>query len=108
MELEIPQPLATALQALVGTQSPLGLQLAGQGSGTRVVSSYHFDGDSLTLLYQLGQASGARDLVFQLLALDNLNGETQLRPIPSLELLVPALIDWLARDLIDGWLYQRS
>ncbi len=108
MELEIPQPLATALQALVGTQSPLGLQLAGQGSGTRVVSSYHFDGDSLTLLYQLGQASGARDLVFQLLALDNLNGEQQQRPIPSLELFVPAVIEWLSRDLIDGWLYQRG
>jgi ATPase family associated with various cellular activities (AAA) len=108
VELEIPQPLATALQGLVGTQSPLGLQLAGQGSGTRVVSSYHFDGDSLTLLYQLGQASGARDLVFQLLALDNLNGEQQQRPIPSLELFVPAVIEWLARDLIDGWLYQRG
>lgn len=108
MELEIPQPLAMALQGLVGTQSPLGLQLGGPGSGTRVVSSYHFDGASLTLLYQLGQASGARDLVFQLLALDNLNGEQQQRPIPSLELFVPAVIEWLSRDLIDGWLYQRG
>ena len=31
-----------------------------------------------------------------------------MRPIPSLELLLPALIDWLGRDLIDGWLYQRG
>ena len=110
MDLEIPDALASALQGLVGTQSPLGLCLGGQGtgSGTRLVSSHHFDGQSLTLLYQLGRNSGARDLVFQLLALDNLNGETQLRPIASLELLVPALIEWLARDLIDGWLYQRS
>lgn len=110
MELEIPETLAAALQGLVGAQTPLGLQLCGQGagSGTRVVSSHHFDGQALTLLYQLGQNSGARDLVFQLLALDNLNGESQLRPIPSLELLVPALIEWLSRDLIDGWLYQRG
>ena len=110
MDLEIPDALATALQGLVGAQSPLGqcLGAQGTGSGTRLVSSNYFDGHSLTLLYQLGRNSGARDLVFQLLALDNLNGETQLRPIPSLELLVPALIDWLARDLIDGWLYQRS
>lgn len=110
MELEIPEKLAVALQALVGARSPLGLQLGGQGagSGTRVVSSVHFDGASLTQLYQLGRTTGARDLVFQLLALDNLNGETQLRPIPSLELLVPAIIEWLQRDLIDGWLYQRG
>ncbi|HVK32700.1 MAG TPA: ATP-binding protein [Burkholderiaceae bacterium] len=110
MELEIPESLAAALLGAVGAQSPLGLQLCGQGagSGTRVVSSHHFDGQSLTLLYQLGQTTGARDLVFQLLALDNLNGESQLRPIASLELLVPALIEWLARDLIDGWLYQRG
>lgn len=110
MELEIPETLATALQGLVGAQSPLGLQLCGQGagSGTRVVSSHHFDGASLTLLYQMGQQAGARDLVFQLLALDNLNGESQVRPIASLELLVPALIEWLSRDLIDGWLYQRG
>lgn len=110
MELEIPETLASALHALVGDQSPLGQQLGAQGaaSGTRVVSSRHFDGDSLTLLYQLGRNSGARDLVFQLLALDNLNGETLLRPIPSLELMVPAIVEWLSRDLIDGWLYQRG
>ena len=110
MELEIPEPLATALQGLIGAQSSLGLQLGGPGagSGTRVVSSHHFDGRTLTLLYQLGQDAGARDLMFQLLALDNLNGESMLRPIPSLELMVPAVIEWLARDLIDGWLYQRG
>ncbi len=110
MELEIPEPLAAALMQMVGAQSPLGLQLGGPGagSGTRIVSSQHFDGRTLTLLYQLGQSAGARDVVFQLLALDNLNGETQLRPIPSLELMVPAIIEWLGRDLIDGWLYQRG
>lgn len=110
MELEIPDALAATLMQLVGARSPLGLQLdsAGAGSGTRIVSSHHFDGASLTTLYQLGQAQGARDLVFQLLALDNLNGETMVRPIPSLEMLVPAIVEWLARDLIDGWLYQRG
>lgn len=110
MELEIPEPLALALQDLVGAQSPLGHELNAQGAGrgTRIVSSRHFDGDTLTLLYGLGQRSGERDLVFQLLALDNLNGESLLRPIESLELLVPAIAEWLARDLIDGWLYQRG
>ena len=110
MELEIPEPLALALQNLVGAKSALGHELGPQGTGrgTRVVSSRHFDGDALTMLYGLGQRSGERDLVFQLLALDNLNGESLLRPIASLELLVPAIVEWLARDLIDGWLYQRG
>jgi len=109
MELEIPETLAASLQGLVGAHSPLGLQLggAGAGCGTRIVSSRHFDGPALTLLYQLGQRSGARDLVFQLLALDNLNGEP-LQPVTSLERMVPALVAWLSRDLIDGWLYQRG
>lgn len=110
MELEIPEMLAAALQGQVGAQSPLGLQLGGHGagSGVRVVSSRHFDGHSLNLLFQLGLATGSRDLVFQLLALDNLNGEPPARPISSLESMVPALTEWLARDLIDGWLYQRG
>lgn len=110
MEIEIPHALAQALQSLVGAQSPLGRQLGGEGggSGTRVVSSRHFDGASLTTLYQLGQASGASELVFQLLALDRLNGEPLLRPLANLELLLPEIIDWLGRDLIDGWLYQRG
>lgn len=110
MELEIPELLAVTLQGQIGEQSPLGRQLGGQGagSGTRVVSSHHFDGHSLNLLYQLSRSAGARDLVFQLLALDNLNGEPPVRPIASLELMVPALIEWLGRDLIDGWLYQRG
>ena len=40
MELEIPELLAVTLQGQVGAQSPLGLQLGGQGAGTgtRVVA----------------------------------------------------------------------
>lgn len=110
MDLEIPDSLASALQRLVGAQSPLALQLGGPGAGRglRVVSSSHFDGNTLTTLYEMGRAAGASELVFQLLALDNLNGEPQVRPIPSLELLVPAIVEWLGRDVIDGWVYQRG
>jgi hypothetical protein len=110
MELEIPESLATTLRGIVAPQTPLALQLGGPcaGSGIRVVSSHHFDTQALNALYRLGLAAGERELVFQLLALDNLNGEPQARPLPGLELLVPAIIDWLARDLIDGWLYQRG
>lgn len=108
MELEIPSSVAVTLRSMLGAQPDLCAHLGAGGAGTRMVASEHFDGPSLNLLYQVGRAAGERNLVFQLLALDNLNGETLLRPIPSLELLVPALIEWLARDAIDGWLYQRG
>jgi hypothetical protein len=110
VDLDIPEHLAVALLDLVGTDSTLGRQLGGPGAGrgTRVVSSVHFDGQTLNMLYQLGLGAGARDLVHQLLALDNLNGETQLCMVTQLEQLVPAIVDWLGRDLIDGWLYQRG
>ena len=110
MDLEIPDSLCAALHGLVGAHSSLGRQLVGPGagSGLRVVSSNHFDGQSLNTLYQMGKAAGARSLVFQLLALDNLNGESQLSPVPSLERLVPAIAEWVGRDAIDGWLYQRG
>jgi hypothetical protein len=42
------------------------------------------------------------------LVLDNLNGETELCRATGLEQLVPAIREWLQRDLIDGWLYQRG
>lgn len=110
LDLEIPEQLATALQGLVDAQSPLGLVLCGPGAGrgTRVVANVHFDGQTLTLLYHLALKADARDLVFQILALDNLNGETELCRATDLEQLVPAIREWLQRDLIDGWLYQRG
>ncbi|MDP3619921.1 MAG: ATP-binding protein [Ramlibacter sp.] len=110
MDLEIPDSLASALRGLVDPQSPVALQLdvQGAGRGVRVVSSQHFDGNILTALYQMGCAAGAKDLVHQLLALDNLNGESHLDPIASLELMVPAIVRWLGRDVIDGWVYQRG
>jgi hypothetical protein len=110
LELEIPEVLLGSLLAMEGPQSVLSRHLGEQeaGRGTRVVSSRHLDAAALNTLYQLGKAAGERGLVFQLLALDNLSCEPQARPIPSLEMLVPALVTWLARDLIDGWLYKRG
>lgn len=110
MELEIPEALVNPLMAMVGPQSELLQRLdePPAGRGSRVVSSRHLDADTLNALYQLGKAAGERGLVFQLLALDNLSCEPPTRPIPSLEVLVPALVAWLARDLIDGWLYRRG
>jgi ATPase family associated with various cellular activities (AAA) len=110
VDLEIPAHLATTLQGVVGEQSALGRQLGANGAvrGTRLVASAHFNGQTLTQLYQLALSAGERDLVFQMLALDNLNGETEPCKAASLEALLPAIVDWLGRDLIDGWLYQRS
>lgn len=110
MELEIPESLVTPLLAMVGTQSQLSQHLGEQeaGRGSRLVSSRHLDAHALNTLYQLGKAADERGLVFQLLALDNLSCEPPAPPITSLEALVPALVKWLSRELIDGWLYKRG
>lgn len=110
MELEIPEQVAAALLATVDQQSPLSRHLTdnASGRGTRLISSRHLDADALDTLSELGRAAGERGLMIQLLALDNLGNETQSRPIASLELLIPALVTWLARDRIDGWLYRRG
>ena len=94
MELEIPELLAVTLQGQVGAQSPLGLQLGGQGAGTgtRVVSSHHFDGHSLNLLYQLSRSAGARDLVFQLGRFWRVKG-------PGLVILIPGIQQMVRIDL---------
>lgn len=110
LELEIPEALVPRLLSMVGPQSALSRHLREQEAarGSRLVSSRHLDAHTISTLYQLGQAADERGLLLQLLALDKLGSEPPAPPIGSLELLVPALINWLQRDLIDGWLYKRG
>jgi hypothetical protein len=71
-----------------------------------VVPSRLFDADSLNTLYDLCRTANERELLFQMLALDNIHSAPAARKIPSLEHLIPGLIAWLSRDMIDGWLYK--
>lgn len=108
MEFEIPESLANVLLGMINEESPLARRLSEHGlsRGKRVVPSRLFDATSLNTLYGLCRAANERELMFQMMALDNIHAAPAARKIPSLELLIPGLIAWLSRDMIDGWLYK--
>ena len=108
MEFEIPETLANALLGMINEDSPLAKRLSeyGLSRGKRVVPSHLFDATSLNTLYDLCRTANERGLMFQMLALDNIHAAPAARKIPSLEMLIPGLIAWLSRDMIDGWLYK--
>ncbi|CAG9182934.1 hypothetical protein LMG23992_04863 [Cupriavidus laharis] len=110
MNFEIPQSLIHPLLAMIEAESPLARQLRDHGvcHGNMLVSVRLFDAHSLSSLYTLSKAQNERELLFQMLALDNIYNAPQARTIPGLEMLVAGLIAYLSRDAIDGWLYQRS
>ncbi|AGW94987.1 MULTISPECIES: AAA family ATPase [Cupriavidus] len=110
MDFEIPQALVDPLLALIETGSPLAKQLQEHGvcHGDMLVSSKLFDAHALNSLYTLSKSQNQRALMFQMLALDNIHNAPQARTIPGLDQLIPGLVAYLARDAIDGWLYQRN
>jgi hypothetical protein len=110
MDFEIPEPLIHALLGVIESGSPLAQQLNEHGvcHGNMIVSSKLFDANALNTLYSLSKARNERALMFQMLALDNIYNAPQARTIPGLDILVPGLVAYLARDAIDGWLYCRN
>ncbi|RYF42676.1 MAG: AAA family ATPase [Comamonadaceae bacterium] len=110
MEFEIPESLANVLLGMIQSDSQLARRLNEHGvcHGKRVVPSRLFDATSLNALYGLCKAADERELMFQMLALDNIYSAPDARKIPGLELLVPGLVAYLSRDAIDGWLYRRG
>lgn len=110
MDFEIPEPLVNVLLGMIEPKSPLAKRLTEHGvcHGNMVVPSALFDSKALNILYDLCKAQDERALMFQLLAQDNILGAPQARKIPSLEMLVPGLAAYFARDVIDGWVYKRN
>lgn len=110
MEFEIPESLASTLLGMINAESPLARRLSEHGvcRGKHVVPSRLFDPSALNTLYGLCRAANERELMFQMLALDNIRAAPAAHKIPSLELLIPGLIAWLSLDMIDGWLYKRG
>ena len=110
MDFEIPESLVHPLLAMIESGSPLARELNQHGAchGRMLVSSKLFDSRSLNTLYSLSKANNERALMFQMLALDNIYNAPQARTIPGLEQLVPGLVAYLSRDVIDGWLYSRA
>jgi hypothetical protein len=110
MDLEIPESLVHLLLEMIASESPLARRLVEHGvcRGSMVVPSTLFDATALNALYTLSKMQGERELMFQMLALDNIHAAPQARKIPSLDLLVPGLVAYFSRDMIDGWLYKRN
>jgi hypothetical protein len=110
MDFEIPESLVNVLLEMIETESPLARRLAEHGvcHGNMIVSSKLFDSKSLNTLYSLSKSQNERQLMFQMLALDNIYNAPAARTIPSLDHVVPGLAAYLARDAIDGWLYKRN
>ncbi|MDB5963282.1 MAG: ATPase family associated with various cellular, partial [Massilia sp.] len=110
MDFDIPAALVSPLLGAIEVGSPLARRLHEFGAchGNVVVPSALFDSHSLNTLYSLSKTSNERALMFQMLALDNIYNAPQARTIPSLDKLVPGLVAYLTRDLIDGWLYRRN
>ena len=110
MDFEIPKSLVHPLLAMIEAESPLAQQLNEHGAchGAMLVSSKLFDSKSLNTLYTLSKANNESALMFQMLALDNIYNAPQARTIPALDQTVPGLVAYLARDVIDGWLYRRA
>jgi hypothetical protein len=110
LDFEIPESLIHPLLAMIEAESPLARQLNGYGvcHGNMLVSCKLFDAGSLNTLYSLCKANNERALMFQMLALDNIYNAPQAHTIPALDQLVPGLVAYLSRDVIDGWLYRRA
>lgn len=110
MDFEIPESLIHPLLGMIETGSPLAMRLKEHGvcHGNMIVSSKLFDARSLNTLYSLSKTQNERMLMFQMLALDNIYNAPQARVIPALDQLVPGLVAYLSRDVVDGWLYQRT
>jgi hypothetical protein len=110
MDFEIPESMVNVLLEMIGSESPLARRLTEHGvcHGKMIVSSKLFDASSLNTLYSLCKAANERSLMFQMLALDNIYNAPEARKIPSLEMLIPGMVAYLSRNMIDGWLYKRN
>jgi hypothetical protein len=110
MDFEIPESLVNVLLGMIEAESELAKRLTEHGvvHGSMIVSSRLFDAKSLNTLYGLTKARNERALMFQMLALDNIRNAPEARKIPGLEMLIPGMVAYLRRDVIDGWLYKRN
>lgn len=110
MDFDIPESLIKNLLSAIEAESPLARRLSEFNNcrGSVVVPASLFDADSINTLYSLSKTNNERALMFQMLALDNIYNAPQARTIPALDKLVPGLVAYLSRDLIDGWMYRRN
>jgi len=114
MEFELSVSLVNKFLAMLDSETILAKHLSEHGltNGKIVVPGRLFDSESLKQLRNLAEQEGDRPLFFQVIALQNTlidkEKDKASLVVPYLDMLVPALIKYLARDAIDGWLYRRN
>ncbi len=113
MEFDLSVSLVNELLANVSKDSVLVKHLASHGltNGRILVPDHLFDQDedALDQLWRLAEKNDDQGLLFQLI------GERNVRKarggtftVPTLEMLIPVLKEYLSIDAVDGWLYRRS
>ena len=114
MEFELSVALLARLLAVVDKDSELVRHLSGHGltSGTIIVPSRLFDSESMKQMQTLAEQEGERALLLQIVAFRNIEEDKEKNRdklvVEHLDMLVPALVDYFCRDLIDGWVYRYS
>ena len=110
MQVELAQTAIADLLGRIAPEAPLALHLKSHwpGFGGATVPGQLFDTELVETLLAHYRASGERDVWFQLLALQNVRADVAAPSVHAIEALGRELAASLRRQVIDGWLYQRS
>lgn len=110
MDLEISETLRNRLLGSIDADSPLGKRLSECAvyHGRSVVPSKLFDAPALDTFHDLCEAVGERTTMLQIAALRRIRNEPAGIGVDNLEVLIPALVAYLFKDIEDGWLYRRN
>ncbi|MBS1187096.1 MAG: ATPase family protein [Burkholderiaceae bacterium] len=110
MEFDIAIPFATKLIPHLLPDTPLVERLSSHGltSGKIVVPSRLFSEHDLEQLDKLAKQDKDLSLQFQIIALRNILQDNGAQVVDDLLQLVPAIVAYLSRHAIDGWLYRRN
>lgn len=110
MDLEISDTLRNRLLGRIDADSPLGRRLSECAvyHGRSIVPSKLFDTAALDLFHDLCEAAGERTTMLQIAALRRIRSEPAGIGVDNLEVLIPALVAYLFKDIQDGWLYRRN
>jgi len=110
MEFELAVSFAAKLIPHIIPNSPLMERLSSHGltSGRILVPAHLFNSHDLLELDRLAKQENNQSLLFQITALKNILQDKDDLVVKDLQSLVPAIVAYLSRHAIDGWLYRRN
>ena len=110
MDFELAIPFAAKLIPHITPDTLLMERLSSHGltTGRIVLPAHFFNTHDLVQLDRLAKEENDRFLIFQIIALKNILLDRDDLVVQDLQTLVPALVTYLSRHAIDGWLYRRN